>query len=54
MNLPETMANSVKGFVVSNSMVPVWYSSENVRMVIAGIKNVNIAGAIRKSESREA
>jgi hypothetical protein len=40
--LPEIIPQSVIGLVKSNSRVPVLNSSENIRMVTAGIKNKKI------------
>ena len=38
------------GFVKSNSIVPVFFSSAKSFIVIAGIKNINILGAILKKD----
>ena len=42
------------GFVASSSKVPLLNSSESVLMVMAGIKNINIHGAVAKKLSNVA
>ena len=42
--LPKTICMLDKGFVFKVSIVPVLYSSEKVRIPIAGIKSRNIIG----------
>ena len=48
---PSIKWTSVMGRVSSSSMVPVRFSSENVRMAMAGTRNRNIHGAIMNSVS---
>ena len=48
---PKMICVSEIGLVVINSMVPLFFSSANERIVIAGIKNINIQGAKLKKES---
>ena len=45
---------SFKGLVAINSKVPLLNSSENERMVIAGIRNKNTHGEMKKKASKEA
>ena len=49
--LPSTICVSVTGRVVMNSMVPLLFSSAKLRMVMAGIRNINIHGAKLKNAS---
>ena len=49
MNFENTKLNSVMGLVSKSSNVPVLFSSENIRIVIAGISNRNIVGAKMKN-----
>jgi hypothetical protein len=42
------------GFVSNSSNVPCFFSSEKLRMVIAGIKKMKIQGDNRKKEDRSA
>ena len=48
INLEKINLNSEIGFVSNNSKVPVLFSSEKSRIVIAGIKNIKIEGARMK------
>ena len=48
------MVRSVMGFVNNNSIVPVLFSSENERIVMAGIKIIKITGLIPKNGLRSA
>ena len=45
INFEKTNLNSVIGLVNNNSNVPVLFSSEKSRIVIAGIRNIKIDGA---------
>lgn len=52
--LARMICKSVSGLVNNNSMVPVLFSSANERMVMAGIRNKNITGALKNNESKVA
>ncbi len=43
--LPKMISISNNGFVFKNSIVPVCCSSAKERMVMAGMRNINIIGA---------
>lgn len=45
---------SLRGFVKSSSIVPVLLSSENMRIVMAGIRKRNTHGAIKNKVSSDA
>ena len=53
-NLPKIISEFVIGFVFKISIVPVWNSSENVFIVIAGTKNNNNHGVRKKKLVRSA
>jgi len=53
-NLAPTISNGRMGLVASSSIVPVLYSSEKDRIVIAGTTIINTHGAMMKNDSSEA
>ncbi len=40
-NFPNTIFQSLSGFVSNNSMVPIFFSSAKLFMVMAGTKKIN-------------
>ena len=52
--LARMIVESEMGLVNNNSMVPVLFSSENERMVIAGISMIKMIGLIEKNGKRSA
>ena len=46
-----TICISVNGLVINKSSVPAFFSSANIRMVIAEIRKINITGDIINSGS---
>ncbi|BAV95451.1 hypothetical protein JBKA6_1438 [Ichthyobacterium seriolicida] len=42
------------GYIISNSILPVFISSEKLRMVIAGMNTTNNLGTRKKKESKDA
>jgi hypothetical protein len=51
--LERIISKSVSGFVNNNSMVPLFFSSAKLRMVMAGIKKRYTQGAIINKPSKE-
>jgi hypothetical protein len=53
-NFARIIVNSDKGLVSNNSSVPFFFSSANIRIVMAGIRNRYRNGPIRNKPSRPA
>ena len=53
-NFPKITCRSVTSLVSSNSMVPVFFSSANWRMVSAGMKKKSVQKAMLKNTSKSA